>query len=85
VGQNYPNPVASPTQIEYHVRASGNVAIAIYDVDGRIIDVLLTTPQTQGSYTTTWAPREDLSNGTYFARLYVDGSHADVLKLTVQR
>ncbi|HET6513214.1 MAG TPA: DUF4331 family protein [Candidatus Kapabacteria bacterium] len=85
VGQNYPNPVASPTQIEYHVRASGNVAIAIYDVDGRVIDVLLTTPQTQGSYTTTWAPREDLSNGTYFARLYVDGSHADVLKLTVQR
>jgi hypothetical protein len=85
VGQNYPNPVTSPTTINYHVRTSGNVGLAIYDVDGRLVQVLLTQNLPQGSYETIWSPAADVTSGTYFARLYVDGVHAHALKLTVQR
>jgi hypothetical protein len=85
VGQNYPNPANTETKLTYHVRNGGNVALAIYDVDGRIIQVLSNGNAPAGTYEAVWAPKGDVANGTYFARLYVDGEHAQALKLTIQR
>lgn len=85
VGQNYPNPTTTQTTMSYHVKSSGYVALAIYDVDGRIVKVLANGQQTVGTYESVWTPGGDVANGTYFARLYVNGEHAQALKLTVQR
>lgn len=85
IGQNYPNPVSSPTTIAYHVRTTGQVALGIYDIEGRLIDVLVNQSQPLGSYEMKWSPSSDLSNGTYFARLYVGGQHVEAMKITLQR
>ncbi len=76
--QNYPNPFNPTTMIEYEIPHSGDVEIAIFDMQGRRVRELENSSREAGSYRTVWDSRDDIgrnvSSGTYFCRIVHNGS-----------
>ncbi len=60
LSQSYPNPFNPVTKIRYELPRSGSVRLAVSDVMGREIEMLVNERQTAGSYEAT-------SNGSVFA------------------
>ncbi len=86
--QNSPNPFADATSLHYQLLHSGVVHIAVYDVLGREIAVLVNQHRPAGKYIATWnlrSPRfSALPNGVYFCRLRADGQD-QVAKMVLRR
>lgn len=79
-----PNPTAGLTRIGYTLSASGPVRLAVYDVLGREVAVLVDTPDaTEGRHTAVFDARA-LAAGAYVTRL-VAGSATATGRLTVTR
>lgn len=69
---NYPNPFRSSTTFEYAVSESGPVKLAVYDVMGRQVALLVDEAQPASTYRVGFdAP--DLASGIYFVRLQASG------------
>jgi len=66
--QNYPNPFNPATSISYSLPQAGHVTLAVYDVLGRQVQVLVNGQQTAGKYTAEWHAGNSPS-GVYFYRL----------------
>ena len=66
--QNYPNPFNPTTQISYDVATVGNVRLAVYDILGREVAVLVNEQQSPGSYKAQFNASQ-LSSGIYFFKL----------------
>jgi hypothetical protein len=86
---NVPNPFNPSTAIRYDVPSpGGTVAIAIYDVSGRLIRALVRGEQTPGQKSITWDGRNDrgvdVSSGVYFCRMTL-GSFTQTRKMVVLR
>lgn len=68
-----PNPFNPATKITYALRADSHVHLLVYDVRGRLVNVLAEGNQPKGSYEVTWDGRDQagasVASGTYFARL----------------
>jgi beta-glucuronidase len=78
--QNYPNPFNPTTVVRYSVggdrlQGSGisNVRLAIYDVLGREVAVLVDGPKAPGTYEVQWVAAGK-SSGPYFYRLSSNGT-----------
>lgn len=67
-----PNPFNPVTSISYRIPEDGDVRLAVYDVTGRRVAVLVDTFRPAGRHTVTWAPRH-LASGVYFYRLESGG------------
>jgi hypothetical protein len=68
--QNYPNPFNQSTRIEYKIYRPDFVNLSVYNINGRLIDVLVNEKKNTGKYSLIWnAP--DLSSGIYFFRIKV--------------
>ncbi len=65
---NYPNPFNPATTIRYGLSAAGPVRLAVYDVAGHEVAVLVDGPQAAGRYSVHFAAG-DLSSGAYVYRL----------------
>ena len=80
----YPNPYNSTINIKYDLQSPSNVKIAIHDILGREIKILLNTRQLPGSKIIQWDStnnRGDLvSAGVYLYSVEIDGSR-DVRKI----
>jgi len=61
---NYPNPFNSATTIEYVIDQDSPVELSIFDIDGRLINVLLREVQKAGKYSIDWLP-EEIASGIY--------------------
>lgn len=70
--QNYPNPFNPATTIEYKLNKNAIVSLKIYDIAGREMKTISKGMQTQGEYRIN-LNSENLSSGTYFYQLIVDG------------
>ena len=70
--QNYPNPFNPQTTIQYHVARSGNVALRVYDLQGRLVSTLAEGPHAAGTHTANWNAA-NLASGTYYYRLETRG------------
>lgn len=70
--QNYPNPFNPNTVIEYYLNKKSDVKVIIYDILGREIKTLVDQQQIAGTYKLT-LKGSDLTSGTYFYSLIVDG------------
>jgi flagellar hook assembly protein FlgD len=57
------------------------VTIAIYDLNGKMVKLLEDQNLPAGNYETKWKAN-GLPNGTYIARVLVDGKSAQTVKLT---
>lgn len=71
--QNYPNPFNPQTTIPFRVQASGRVRIAVYDILGRELDVLVDRLVSPGRYEVSWQAFQRPS-GTYIVRMESAGS-----------
>ena len=73
VYQNYPNPFNPSTTIRYLLPEAGNVAINIYDIEGKIISTLLNNKQSPGTYEVTWNGKNKqgmpVVSGVYFYKI----------------
>jgi hypothetical protein len=68
LSQNYPNPFNPSTNIQYTLQSSGKVRLAVYDLLGREVAVLVNGAQNAGTHEVTFS-RPGLGSGVYFYTL----------------
>ena len=68
--QNYPNPFNPSTQIDYSVPHSGMVTVAVYDITGRLVQMLVNDYMEAGYHTAVWDGMDSAGN-TVSAGLYI--------------
>ncbi|MCX6162717.1 MAG: YCF48-related protein [Ignavibacteriae bacterium] len=68
----YPNPFNPVTRIRYELPRSGSVELAVYDVMGREVEMLVNKRQAAGSYEAVWDGTR-FASGVYFYRLTAEG------------
>lgn len=82
---NHPNPFNPVTSIPYHLYKRVHVKLAIYDILGREVELLVDEEQEAGHYISRWNGRSreghELPNGVYLARLII-GDFCLTRKLT---
>jgi hypothetical protein len=79
--QNYPNPFNPVTNIRYEIPTNGHVRLAVYDILGKQVALLVDGMQEAGYYSVPF-DAGNLSSGIYFYRLNA-GSFTGVQKMTV--
>jgi len=70
--QNYPNPFNPSTTIRFAVPQAGHVRLAVYNMYGQLMDVLVDGMREAGSYDLTWTA-DNLPSGTYLYTLQTAG------------
>ena len=65
---NYPNPFNAQTTISFSLEHQSPVSISIYDVAGRLVEVLASNTYEAGNHSVIWDAGGQPS-GIYFARL----------------
>jgi serine protease AprX len=63
--QNYPNPFNGSTTIRYALTQPSHVSLMVYDILGRVVEVLVNEDKAPGYYNVSWNPRS-ASSGVYF-------------------
>ena len=79
--QNFPNPFNPETAIRYSLAKSENVKLAVYDLLGREVTVLINEKQYAGHHEISFDAR-NLASGVYFYRLSA-GSFVDTKRMLV--
>lgn len=78
--QNTPNPFNPSTAIGYQLAEAGDVRLAIYNLLGQEVRVLVSQRQVEGSFTATWDGRDAqgrrVASGIYLYRIQADGFSA---------
>lgn len=73
--QNHPNPFTAFTRIPFAIGKPGQVEMVVYDVRGRIVNILLNDWRDQGVHVVEWNGKnrkgEPVEAGAYFCRLKV--------------
>ena len=75
--QNYPNPFSGRTTIGFDVPGDGYVSVAVYDMLGRQVDILIDEPRAPGHYKVQW-DGSALASGMYFYVMKTRGSDGEV-------
>ena len=77
---NYPNPFNPTTMVRFGVPRPGHVRLAVYDVAGRRVAVLVDRMMGAGEFTASWDGRDEggrsVASGVYFARMTMEGFSA---------
>jgi glucuronoarabinoxylan endo-1,4-beta-xylanase len=81
--QNYPNPFNPRTAIRYELPGSSHVTLAVYDVLGREVALLVNETQPAGAHVASFEATS-LSSGVYFYRLHA-GRFIDTKRLLLVR
>lgn len=79
--QNYPNPFNPNTTISYSLPRSSQVTIAVFDITGKQVAVLVNTEQSAGSYAVNF-DASSLSSGVYMYRIQTN-SFVQTRKMTL--
>jgi len=73
LAQSRPNPFNPSTLIAFRLPAAGDVALKVYDLDGRLVKTLLRSEMPAGTHQVTWRGRDErgrpVASGTYFYML----------------
>jgi 5'-nucleotidase len=88
LSQNYPNPFNPQTEISYSLPYDTNVRLAIYDILGQEVRILIDGYQSAGENTVVWDGRNQngqaVSSGIYFYKLQA-GDFVDTKKMSLVR
>jgi len=79
--QNYPNPFNPTTNIQFGIAETGNVKLAVYDVNGKEVMTLVNEVKNSGTYNYQ-VNASNLSTGVYFYKL-ITSSFTDVKKMMI--
>ena len=75
--QNYPNPFDTFTGLRFSIAETGKVFLSVYDVEGRLVRILVDLTLDAGSYGAAWGGRDDagrpVATGVYFCSLRTGG------------
>ncbi len=77
--QNYPNPFNPVTNIKFDVPKQSIIKIAVYDVIGREVEILVNSELLPGVYSADWNA-SNFASGVYFFRM-TSGEFSDVKKM----
>jgi len=69
--QCYPNPFNAQTRIEFTLPRKSIIKISVYDMSGRLVQLLENGTFGKGKHQTTW-DASDLASGTYLCQLEAD-------------
>jgi hypothetical protein len=70
--QNYPNPFNTITTIKFSLAEAANIKLQIFDITGRLVEVLAEGEYPAGENSVVWEAGERPS-GVYFVRLAAGG------------
>ena len=80
----YPNPFTKSTTIEYQIKDNTKVSLKIYDIQGKIVEILLDGYQTPGSKTLIWDGTDNSGQvvplGLYYCRIQA-GTEVETIKI----
>lgn len=83
--QNYPNPFNPSTTIQFNLKESSNITLAVYNTLGQLVDVLQKGKFPPGSYKYQWDAKDHNGNlvpaGIYFCKLSTDNGFAKTRKM----
>jgi hypothetical protein len=86
--QNYPNPFNASTRIDYRITQCEAVTLALYNVSGQRIALLVDEVQPAGAHQVVWNGRDasgqEAASGIYFCHLRV-GGHSRTRKMILLR
>ena len=75
--QNYPNPFNLITQIQFTIPQNGQVKIAVYDLNGKLVKILSNQNQLRGTYQLEWDGENDsgkqVASGLYLLSMDFNG------------
>ncbi|HMS65219.1 MAG TPA: choice-of-anchor B family protein [Ignavibacteria bacterium] len=80
VSQNYPNPFNPLTKINYLNPVDGNIKISIYDIHGRLVEILEDGFKYAGNYVNEFNSA-DLASGIYFCKLEFNSAGREYVKV----
>jgi len=69
LGQNYPNPFSNSTTIEYTLSVAERVKLSVYNVEGKVVEVLVNENLAPGNYQTQFSPDRRYQPGIYVYKL----------------
>ena len=82
--QNYPNPFNPTTKFKFSLPKESDVTIVVYDIMGRVVNVLANSKYLAGIYEVDWNGRNSMNSnvasGVYFYKI-VAGNYTDVKKM----
>lgn len=81
LSQNYPNPFNPSTKISFSLPVCSNVHLAVYDIAGKEVEVLVNQSMNSGVYEVDWNAAA-LSSGTYFYTLRTE-SYTETKKMVL--
>ncbi|KPJ70974.1 hypothetical protein AMJ52_09230 [candidate division TA06 bacterium DG_78] len=83
-----PTPFINNTNISYSIAKPGHVSLAIYDICGRLVRILVEEKKDAGFYRVSWGGNDNnnrkVANGVYFIKL-TSGNFVSVKKVTLVR
>jgi hypothetical protein len=79
---NYPNPFNPSTVIAYQLATAGPVRLAVYDILGREVAVLVNQERAAGRFEVTF-DASGLSSGVYLYRLQLGGHVVSTRRMTL--
>lgn len=83
--QNYPNPFNPETFIEFELTKPGRVKLAVYDVLGREVKVLIDGEDFEAGHHKVRFYAEGLSSGVYYYKLATEEKFTDVKKMVLMK
>ncbi|MEP7375035.1 MAG: DUF4082 domain-containing protein [Chitinophagaceae bacterium] len=75
LGQNFPNPFRNQTRIQYSLPVASNVNLSLFDMNGRLIKVIVNGSREQGTHTVIFNSGF-LSSGLYFYKIQAENFSA---------
>jgi hypothetical protein len=84
LSQNYPNPFNPETTIEYQLTKSGHVSLAVYNMMGQVVRMLVDKEQGPGHHSVIWDGKDENGsypgNGVYLVRM-IAGEYQSTRKI----
>jgi hypothetical protein len=77
---NYPNPFNSSTNIEFQLSKKSFIVIQIFDINGKLVDILESDYLNAGRYRTKWNAN-NYSSGVYFVKMTTDYNETNSIKM----
>lgn len=88
LSQNYPNPFNPSTHIQVIVKEQSDIKVAVYNILGKEIKLILDENLPTGEYTIQWDGRDNegniLSGGVYFIRMIAGSYHKTIKSILLK-